>query len=58
MAVVKIISKLKHSNTTINNAAIHADGFAEGLEECGICGALWSQGKGEIRLLHGATWAA
>lgn len=37
---------------------IHADGFAEGLEECGVCGALWSQdGKGS-RLLHGATWAA
>lgn len=37
---------------------IHADGFAEGLEECGVCGALWSQGKAGARLVHGATWAA
>ena len=37
---------------------IHADGFAKNLEECGVCGALWSQGKDKIRLVHGATWAA
>lgn len=37
---------------------IHADGFAQGLEECGICGALWSQESHGVRLVHGATWAA
>ena len=37
---------------------IHADGFAAGLEECGVCGALWTQGRTKARLVHGATWAA
>lgn len=37
---------------------IHADGFAGSLEECGVCGALWSQEKSTVRLVHGATWAA
>jgi len=37
---------------------IHADGFASNLEECGVCGALWSQEKNTVRLVHGATWAA
>jgi len=36
---------------------IHADGFARNLEECGICGALWSQDGRQARLIHGATWA-
>src|SRR5512145_2538957 len=36
----------------------HADGFASNLEECGVCGALWSQGKTGASLVHGATWAA
>lgn len=36
---------------------MHADGFARNLEECGICGALWSQGRSKARLVHGATWA-
>ena len=36
---------------------IHADGFANNLEECGVCGALWTQGKDFTRLVHGATWA-
>ncbi|NJC87770.1 MAG: hypothetical protein FIB02_04440 [Desulfuromonas sp.] len=37
---------------------IHADGFARNLEECGVCGALWSQDGRKTRLVHGATWAA
>jgi transcription elongation factor Elf1 len=37
---------------------MHADGFASVLEECGVCGALWSQGDTGSRLVHGATWAA
>lgn len=37
---------------------IHADGFAGSLEECGVCGALWTQEKNAVRLVHGATWAA
>ena len=33
----------------------HADGFAENLEECGTCGALWTlKGEQEI-ILHGPT---
>jgi len=36
---------------------IHADGFASNLEECGVCGALWSQEGRQARLVHGATWA-
>lgn len=36
---------------------MHADGFARNLEECGVCGALWSQGKTRAKLVHGATWA-
>jgi transcription elongation factor Elf1 len=35
---------------------IHADGFAGNLEECGVCGALWSQDGATTRLVHGATW--
>lgn len=37
---------------------IHADGFAQNLEECGVCGALWVQDRRKTRLVHGATWAA
>ena len=37
---------------------IHADGFARNLEECGVCGAVWSQDGRQTRLVHGATWAA
>ena len=36
---------------------IHADGYARNLEECGVCGALWSQDGRQTRLVHGATWA-
>lgn len=36
---------------------IHADGFARNLEECGVCGALWSQDGRQAHLIHGATWA-
>jgi transcription elongation factor Elf1 len=36
---------------------MHADGFARNLEECGVCGALWSQDGRKTRLVHGATWA-
>lgn len=33
----------------------HSDGFAENLEECGNCGAVWTM-KGNVEiLLHGAT---
>lgn len=35
---------------------IHADGFAHNLEECGVCGAVWSQDGRKTRLVHGATW--
>jgi len=34
---------------------IHADGFANNLGECGVCGALWSMDKDNSRLIHGAT---
>ncbi len=37
---------------------MHADGFARNLEECGVCGALWSLDGRKTRLVHGATWAA
>jgi uncharacterized Zn finger protein len=36
---------------------IHADGFAKNLEECGICGAVWTQERDKFRMVHGATWA-
>ncbi|MDT8441138.1 MAG: hypothetical protein RQ723_05725 [Desulfuromonadales bacterium] len=36
---------------------IHADGFANSLEECGVCGALWTLDKNSLKLVHGATWA-
>lgn len=36
---------------------IHADGFAQGVEECGVCGAVWSQEGRKARLVHGATWS-
>lgn len=36
---------------------IHADGYAHNLEECGVCGALWSQDQDQVRIVHGATWA-
>lgn len=36
---------------------IHADGFASNLEECSVCGAVWSFDQTRIRILHGATWA-
>lgn len=36
---------------------MHADGFARNLEECGICGALWTVEKDCPKLVHGATWA-
>ncbi len=33
----------------------HPDGFAENLEECGNCGALWTL-KGEAQIMiHGST---
>ncbi len=33
----------------------HSDGFAENLQECGRCGALWTS-KGETQvLIHGAN---
>lgn len=33
----------------------HADGFAENLQECGDCGALWTQKGARSLLIHGAT---
>lgn len=36
---------------------IHADGFARNIEECGVCGAVWSQDGRIPRLVHGATWS-
>ena len=36
----------------------HSDGYAENLQECGACGALWiCRGDSEI-ILHGAEQAA
>jgi len=35
----------------------HSDGFAENLQECGDCGALWTSKGGESILIHGATEA-
>ncbi len=33
----------------------HSDGYAENLQECGDCGALWTR-KGDINLMiHGST---
>lgn len=35
----------------------HSDGFAENLQECGECGALWiSRGEGSV-LVHGSSHA-
>ncbi len=36
----------------------HSDGYAENLEECGNCGAVWTlKGTQEI-MIHGATTQA
>jgi len=35
----------------------HSDGFAENLQECGDCGALWTSKGDESILIHGATAA-
>lgn len=45
-----------HSSTHVE-IDIHADGFARNLEECGVCGALWTLEKNCSKLVHGATWA-
>lgn len=36
----------------------HADGFAENLQECGNCGALWIDRGHSIVLLHGGLAVA
>lgn len=33
----------------------HADGFAANLQECGDCGALWTNKANQPILIHGAT---
>ncbi|SDM65321.1 hypothetical protein SAMN05660860_02928 [Geoalkalibacter ferrihydriticus] len=33
----------------------HSDGFAENLQECGDCGALWTTRGEQNIMLHGAT---
>ena len=35
----------------------HSDGFAENLQECGDCGALWISKEGDSVLVHGSTQA-
>ncbi|WP_291315954.1 hypothetical protein [Desulfuromonas sp.] len=36
----------------------HSDGFAENLQECGDCGALWTSKEGKEIIVHGATQLA
>ena len=33
----------------------HSDGYAENLQECGHCGALWTFEKNKDVLIHGST---
>lgn len=33
----------------------HSDGYAENLQECGDCGALWTRKAQQEILIHGAT---
>jgi DNA polymerase III alpha subunit (gram-positive type) len=33
----------------------HSDGFAQNLQECGDCGALWTRKAGNTIIIHGAT---
>lgn len=33
----------------------HSDGFAPNLQECGDCGALWTQKDDEEILIHGSV---
>jgi transposase-like protein len=33
----------------------HSDGFAQNLQECGDCGALWTRKDGKTIIVHGAT---
>jgi hypothetical protein len=35
----------------------HSDGFAENLQECGACGALWISKECGSILVHGSTQA-
>lgn len=35
----------------------HSDGFAENLQECGDCGALWISKESGSVLVHGSTLA-
>jgi len=42
-------------NTTRVELDTHSDGFAENLQECGDCGALWtSKGDNQV-IVHGPT---
>ena len=36
----------------------HADGFAQNLQECGDCGALWTRKGKDSILIHGAIQMA
>ncbi len=33
----------------------HSDGYAENLQECGDCGAMWISRGAEQVMIHGAT---
>lgn len=33
----------------------HSDGFAQNLQECGDCGALWTRKGNEEIVIHGGT---
>jgi len=35
----------------------HSDGFAQNLQECGNCGALWTRENNQSVVIHGATQA-
>lgn len=33
----------------------HSDGYADNIQECGHCGAVWTQRHGNPIILHAAT---
>jgi len=33
----------------------HSDGYADNLQECGVCGALWISRVGDPIIIHGST---
>lgn len=36
----------------------HSDGYAENLQECGECGALWTRKNGREIVIHGSILLA